>query len=96
MTTWYVYIVLTEKGALYTGITTDPDRRLREHLDMFERSAGAKGAKYFRTQKPIKIVYSRIFTNRADATRHERAIKNLTRDQKQKLVQNAASIEAVL
>lgn len=86
MNTWYVYIVLTEKSHFYTGITTDLARRLQEHTDVYWGKPGARGAKYFRTQKPVAVVYSLGFSNRAEASRHEREIKKLSRMQKEKLV----------
>lgn len=86
MANWYVYIVLTEKSQFYTGITTDLSRRLQEHADASQGKPGARGAKYFRTQKPVAIVYSSTFANRADASRHEREIKKLSRVQKSQLV----------
>lgn len=91
MSTWYVYIVLTEKSHFYTGITTDLARRLQEHKDVNQGRSGAKGAKYFRTQKPLTLVYSRCFANRAEASRHEREIKKLSRVQKNQLVNDKKS-----
>lgn len=86
MLTWYVYMVVTEKSHYYTGITTDLSRRLLQHQDVYEGKAGAKGAKYFRTQKPLAIVYSCCFNNRADASRREREIKKLSKLQKTRLI----------
>ena len=87
MLKWYVYIVLTEKSHYYTGITTDLSRRLLEHQDVYDGKAGAKGAKYFRTQRPVSIVYSCCFSNRTEAARREREIKKLSKLQKSRLVQ---------
>jgi putative endonuclease len=88
MATWYVYMVLTEKAQFYTGITTDLPRRLQEHVDVYQGKTGAKGAKYFRTQKPLAIVYSCSFSERAEASRHEWEIKKLSKIQKTQLVNN--------
>jgi len=93
MASWYVYMVLTEKSHFYTGITTDLSRRLQEHLDVYQRKAGAKGAKYFRTQKPLAIVYSCCFSERAEASRHEWEIKKLSKIQKAGLVNNSINLD---
>ena len=49
---WFVYMILTRKGRLYTGVSTDPERRFIEHL-----CDPKKGAKFFRSDSPEKIVY---------------------------------------
>jgi putative endonuclease len=78
---WYVYLILTKKNKLYTGISTDPQRRFQEHL------SGKKGAKYFRQDPPIRIVYQEESPNRSDATKRELQIKKMTRKQKEELIQ---------
>ena len=82
---WYVYMILTDKGRLYTGIATDVQRRLQEHLDVAEGRGNARGAKYFRTQAPLRVVYTAAFPDRSQALRHERLIKALPAVQKRKL-----------
>ena len=77
---WYVYIILTEKGKFYTGISTDPERRFKEHL------SGKKGAKFFRNDLPVRIVYRENCLNRSSATKRELEIKKMTRGQKELLV----------
>ena len=52
MSQWYVYIVRASDQSLYTGITTDLERRLSEH------QSGKAGAKYFRGRSAIEMVYS--------------------------------------
>jgi putative endonuclease len=86
MQTWYVYIIATERSHYYAGITTDLARRFQEHCDTHEGRTGAKGAKFFRLQKPVAIVYSRSFGSRAEASRHEREIKSLSRAKKEMLL----------
>lgn len=83
--TWYVYMVLTDKGRLYTGIATDVARRLREHQDVASGVANARGAKYFRSQKPMQVVYVEAFADRPQALRRERLIKAMTAVQKRRL-----------
>lgn len=79
---WWVYVLLTESGRLYTGISTDIERRFAEHCDLKK----AKGAKFFRTEKPIKIVYREQHLNRSEASKREAAIKKLSRQAKCELV----------
>lgn len=79
MATWTIYVARCRDGSLYTGITTDPDRRLAEH------NAGC-GSAYTRSRVPIAMVYSERADDRSLAQRRERAIKRLTRAQKEALV----------
>ena len=76
---WTVYIARCRDGSLYTGITTDPERRLEEH------NSGC-GAAYTRSKMPVMIVYMEEAADRSGAQQRERAIKRLTRAQKEKLV----------
>jgi putative endonuclease len=76
---YFVYIVECADKSLYTGITTDVERRLAEH------KAG-RGAKYTRARHAGKIVYTERKLNRSTASRREAQIKSLTRAQKLALV----------
>lgn len=89
---WYVYMILTDKDCLYTGIATDVQRRLREHRDVAEGRANARGAKYFRTQKPVQVVYMEAFVGRAEASRWERRIKSLTAAEKRRLCDDQGAL----
>lgn len=77
---WFVYIIENEKGFYYTGITTDVTRRFREH------SSSKKGAKFFKTGAPVKIVFKKKFPDRSLASKFECQVKKLTRVQKIKLI----------
>lgn len=81
---WYLYIIATVRGRLYTGITTDLERRFAQHLS-------GKGAKFFRTDPPLRRVYCRVFSDRASASREEYRIKQLSRTQKLRLICDASS-----
>ncbi|PIE41354.1 MAG: endonuclease [Gammaproteobacteria bacterium] len=83
---WHLYMILTKTGALYTGITTDVARRFQEHKDTYAQLPNAKGAKYFRGNQPDKIVYQETHTDRSAASRRERAIKAMTKQQKLDLI----------
>jgi len=80
---WYVYIIRCSDGSFYTGITTDPGRRFRQH------DAG-NGAKYFRGRKPLKIVYQEGDHTRSSAARRELQIKRMTHGEKHVLIDAAA------
>lgn len=77
---WVVYIVQTGSGTLYTGITTDAQRRFREHR------SGKRGARFFRLSPASEIVYREVQPDRATASRREAAIKKMTRSQKLALI----------
>lgn len=79
-TNWQVYIVLAASGVLYTGISTDPARRLREH------EAGKRGARSLRGKGPLQIVFQAAVADRSAASILEARIKRLTRAQKLRLV----------
>jgi putative endonuclease len=76
---WQVYIIVCTDKTLYTGITTDVERRFREH-------AGPLGAKYFRGRRPGKVVYLEGGHTRSTASKREAAIKNLLRVDKLRLI----------
>ena len=78
---WQVYIIQTNTGKLYTGITTDISRRFSEHKKK-------KGAKYFRLEKPNKVVFIEACKNRSEATKRELELKKFNRNKKLKLAQN--------
>ena len=75
----YTYIVECSDGTFYTGWTLDLNKRIEEHNN-------GTGAKYTRTRRPVKLVYSQKFDTRAKASQREYQIKDLTRKEKQKLI----------
>jgi putative endonuclease len=77
---WFVYIIEASDGSLYTGATTDVERRFAEHC------GSDKGARFFRGRKPIKVVYTEIHPDRSSAQRRESEIKKLTRGEKLELI----------
>ncbi len=84
---WLVYIILASDNSLYAGITTDIQRRWRQHCGL---SAG--GARYFRGRKPKQLVYVEAAHDRAWASRREAAIKKLSRQQKLALLSSPKNI----
>ena len=82
---WYVYMLRCGDGSLYTGSTTDVERRLREHQ-------GGTGARYTRSRPPVTLAYAEEAPDRSAAQRREAAIKKLPRAQKLKLIGNGERI----
>lgn len=75
----YVYIVACVDGTLYTGYTTDVERRMAEH------NAG-RGAKYTRGRRPVELVHVETYESQTEAMRREYAIKQLRRAAKEQLI----------
>lgn len=76
-TCWFLYMVRCADDTLYTGITTDVQRRLDEH-----NGDDRIGARYTRARRPVVLVYSEQAESRSAAASREAAIKKLTRRQK--------------
>lgn len=76
---FYCYILECADGTFYTGWTTDPPRREKQH------NAG-KGARYTSTRRPVRLVYIEEQPDKISALKRELAIKALKRDQKKKLI----------
>ena len=77
---WWIYIVACSDESLYTGITTDRERRIAEHNN------SKKGAKYTRNRRPVDLVYSEMHPDRSTASKREYEIKKLSRAEKLKLI----------
>lgn len=72
---WYLYLLECEDGSLYTGISTDVDRRLAEHLS-------GKGARYTRAHPPRRLLASVLIGSRSEALKAELELKALPRVEK--------------
>jgi putative endonuclease len=83
---WLLYIIKTQSGKLYTGITTNLQRRWRQHAGELRG-----GAKFFRSDPAACVVYREPHRDRAEASRREWHIKQLTRQQKLQLIGQGAS-----
>jgi len=77
---YYLYMVRCNDNSLYTGITTDLERRILEH------NGSKKGAKYTKSRRPVTLVYEEKFENRAEASKREYAVKKLTKSEKEELL----------
>ncbi len=76
-----IYLLLCSDKSLYCGITTDVERRFKEHKN-------GKGGNYTRSHKVVKIVYTEKAKDRSSALKREAAIKRMTRAQKLSLIKN--------
>jgi putative endonuclease len=77
---WKVYMIRTQSGKLYTGITKDLERRFNEH-----RTKG--GAQFFHLSEPDCVVYAETHPDRSSATKREIEIKKMSRAEKLALIQ---------
>jgi putative endonuclease len=73
---WFVYMIRADDQSLYTGITTDLQRRLKQH------QSGRGGAKYFRGRQACELVYTESGHNRSSASIREAQIKKMSKQQK--------------
>ncbi len=83
--TCYCYILECADGTYYTGWTTDPERRVKQH------NKGI-GARYTKTRRPVRLVYLEEQPDKVTALKRELAIKKLKRIQKSKLVEESTQV----
>jgi len=84
--TWYLYIAKCADNSLYTGITTDLERRIWEH-----NTHTVKGAKSVRGKRPVSLIHSEEFDTRSAASQREAAIKKFSRAEKLELIKKTKS-----
>ena len=77
---WKLYILRCGDGTLYTGITTDVEKRLEAHRS-------GKGAKYTRGRGPLELVYREECGDHSTALKRELEIKKLSREEKEKMIE---------
>ena len=78
-TVWYLYILRCGDNSLYTGITTDVEKRFAVHCSR-------RGAKYTRGRGPLKLVYREAVGSYSEALKRERSVKSMKRNQKEKMI----------
>ncbi|KKQ38302.1 MAG: hypothetical protein A3H17_00500 [Candidatus Levybacteria bacterium RIFCSPLOWO2_12_FULL_37_14] len=77
---WFVYIAKAKTGRYYTGIATDPDKRIIKHNS-------GKGSRFAIEQGPFELVYiSKKFQGKSEARKREIQIKGWSREKKLKLI----------
>lgn len=78
---WIVYILRCADDSLYTGITLDVNKRLKQHNGIEKN-----GAKYTHARRPVKLVYQESSDSRSTASKREHAIKSLSKNDKESLI----------
>ncbi len=78
---WFVYMARCKDGSLYTGISTDIERRIQEH-----NCDDRKGSRYARSKRPVTLVYTERCTDRSSASIRELEIRKMRKAAKEKLV----------
>lgn len=91
MSQWFLYIIRAADNTLYTGITTDVTRRFSEH-----EKGGPQAAKYLRHRQPLTLCYHTPIGDRAQALRAEYRVKKLRRQDKEALITQKLSQQAIL
>ena len=81
----YTYMVRCADKSLYTGWTTDLQRRVKTHNS-------GKGAKYTKPRLPVELVYWEVFDTKEEALKREAAIKKLSKKRKEELVETFAKV----
>jgi predicted GIY-YIG superfamily endonuclease len=84
---WLLYMLRCADGSLYTGITTDLARRVRQHGE-------GRASKYTRSRRPLRLVYREDQPSRSAALKRELAIKALSRRNKQALIASSMATRA--
>ena len=78
---WYVYVLLCADFSFYCGITTNVERRLKQHNGKIKG-----GAKYTRSKRPCRLLYKESVENRSIATKKEIEFKKLSRKKKEEFL----------
>lgn len=89
--TWWLYIIQNKLGHLYTGITTDVDRRFQQH-----NSGSAQGAKALRGKGPLTLKYKRLIGSKSEAARVEYWVKQQTRQRKLQIISRNEALSGSL
>ncbi len=90
MNNWFLYLIRCRNGRLYTGITTDVERRFEEH-----ESGDKKGSKYLRGKAPLKLVMKKRVGDRSMALKIEAKVKKLSKIEKELLVDGKIKIREI-
>ena len=88
MSDWYLYMLRCRDGSLYTGITTEVDRRLAEH-----RHGGPAGSKYLKGRAPLELLLQKRIGDKRLALRLVNRVKRLSKAEKEKMVTDPGYFE---
>jgi len=83
---WSVYVIRCADDSLYTGISTDVERRFRQHSD------GRRGARYLKGRTPLQLVFALPVGDRSRASRVEYRLKQLSKRDKERLLRRPAAL----
>lgn len=87
MNNWFIYIIRCANNTLYTGITTDIERRFQEH-----QGEDGKGSKYLKGKGPLTLAWKTQVADRSHASKLEYKIKQLSKSNKERLVSGDTSL----
>ena len=85
---WHLYLIRCPDGSLYTGITTDVERRLEDHRSN-------RGARRLRGRSPLQLVFSQAVGDRRNALRLEHRVKAMSKRDKESLVCGERALPAI-
>lgn len=88
---WHVYLIRCADNSLYTGIATDVQRRFAEHA-----AQGRLCARYLRGRAPLQLMYSFEVADRTTALRLEYRVKQLSKNEKLRLIQGELSAQELI
>jgi putative endonuclease len=91
MSDWYLYLIRCRDGTLYTGISTDVDRRFNQH-----QSAGNAGSKYLKGKGPLSLVFQEKLGSRSLALKVERRVKSMSKARKEKLIDGSGYVARIM
>ncbi len=89
MTIWSIYMIRCADNSLYTGITTDVERRFAQHEK-------GKGAKYLKTRRPFALVFHQPVGDRSRASKLEYVVKQLPKGKKELIVKGSLNCESLI
>mgnify|MGYP006285833179 CR=1 FL=1 len=78
---WHLYMLRLEDDSLYTGITKNVERRLKQHRE-------GNGSKYVRSRLPFRLVYKEKIGSRSEALKKEAEIKSWRKEEKEEYIEN--------
>jgi len=81
MSDWYLYLIRCRDDTLYTGISTDVDRRFAQH-----RGKGNAGSKYLKGRGPLSLAFQKNLGTKSLALKVERAVKRMPKARKEQLI----------
>jgi putative endonuclease len=91
MTIWYLYMIRCGDDSLYTGITTDVDRRFSEH-----QGGGPRAARYLKGRGPLRLMLKLNAGSRESALKLECRIKGLSRVRKETLIRHPETLQQII